>query len=43
MENKTLNCNRKHTGVFFFLLCFAIIVYWYDSTNNLIVTNETKM
>lgn len=42
MENKTLNCNRKHTGVFF-LLCFAIIVFWYDSTNNLIVTNETKI
>jgi len=40
--NKTLNCIRKHTGVFF-LLCFTRIVYLYDSTNNLIVRNETKI
>lgn len=43
MENKILNCNRKYIGVFFFLLCFVIIVYWYDFINNLIVMNEIKM
>ena len=42
MENKTLNCNRKHTVVGFVFRDINVLE-WYDSTNNLIVRNETKI